>query len=421
VTSVEAAASRYGAGSCITDMIRAATRLRPIAEWWALPLAEPSSGTAGTWSVPMTGTATASGVVRLWIGRHRIEVSVASGDTAATVLGALGEAIAAKHPVTAGTVSGDALPLTAKHKGAYSVGLRVAWDEATSAPDGLSLGTITSTAGTGTTELPSLPPVAFAQIGVCDVAMAGDLGALLDARWDYSESLWGHGYVCSRGDAATIVATAQQVERQWRHLTWAVTEPATRAANWEIAAGVCGLAMAWAEDRPAASPSGSTLVGLPGAYSPVWSASVRDLLLRYGHAPVTGSLGRDLVVDRLVTTRWSDGSGNRDERSYQAPQMWALARFLRGIRADLAATFRGRRLVSDGPVMPPDAASPSVLRDYLEGLIRRYAALGLVEVNTELLREVRVERSEEDPARLDVCLPVDLVDGLEILAVSVAY
>jgi len=418
VQSVDAAIARWGRGTPIVEMVRAALDAHPKGEWWAIGQPDPSSGSAAYWTSTLSGSATASGTVRLWIGRRRYSIAVASGDTAATVATAIQGAIEADSdaPVTV-SVATATITLTARVKGVIGGSLRIAWDEATIAPTGLTLGDWSATAGTGDHALPSLPPVPYNKIAIADDALMDDLGAVLDARWSYSSMLWGWGVSCVRGEADTLATAALAAEYQYRHMTRCAIETACRSSPWEVAAAVCGVAMLKSQSKPGITVSGDSLA-LEGPAQASWTGAQQDTLLRYGVSPV---VGRTLTIARITTTRWSDGNGGRDERSYQAPQMWALEVFLRRLTAAMRATFRGRRLLADSDYTPPDAATPGTIRSWIESWLKAQAADGIIEWRPDLLEQITVTRSEDDPSRVDIYLPVDLVDGLEVLAAEVAY
>src|SRR3546814_3740184 len=99
-------------------MIKALRLANDTTETWAFPLADLPAGTAATGTLTVTGAATASGTIVLYIGGQRITVGVTSGDAAAAVATAIVAAItaAADLPVAAVALLG-VVTLTAKHKG----------------------------------------------------------------------------------------------------------------------------------------------------------------------------------------------------------------------------------------------------------------------------------------------------------------
>ena len=421
VTSVGGARGRWGRGSILASMVARALEEHPSGEWWAIGQADPQSGTQATYSATIGGPATAAGAVVAWINDRRYSVAVEASETASSIAQSLVAAIAEDldAPVTAASDAGT-VTVTCRHKGTIGNGIRVVWDSDHTPPAGVTLGTWSQTNGTGDHTFPTLPPAQYSKIAIADDALKGSLGDVLDSRWRVESMLYGWGVSAIRGNAETAIAAAQAAEYQWRHISRVFTETDTPTAPWDTAAAVCAACFRSDESDHGLTVSGlSVNVRAPQRAS--LTATQADLLLRYGVSPLMGSQGGRMVIARMVTTRWSDGSGGRDERSYQAPQMWALEYFLRGLLADLRATFARRRLADDAPYVPPGAVTPANVRDYLVGRIRAYVAQGVLEWDPDLVRSITVTRSDDDPSRLDVYLPVDLIDGLEILAVSVAY
>ncbi|MCK8296014.1 phage tail protein, partial [Erwinia amylovora] len=82
----------FGQGSELALMCRAAIaagrKAGNIPELWACPINEPGGGTAATYTLTVTGPATASGNVVLSLLGHKITVGVTSGDSATTVAAA---------------------------------------------------------------------------------------------------------------------------------------------------------------------------------------------------------------------------------------------------------------------------------------------------------------------------------------------
>ena len=116
--SADEADTLFGQGSELALMYRAAARVYPGANLKCVAVAEPSN-TKGTATLVFANAATAAGVVRVTIaGQLCEEVSVASGDTAATIATNVAHAVnrLANSPVTA-TVSTATVTLTAKHGG----------------------------------------------------------------------------------------------------------------------------------------------------------------------------------------------------------------------------------------------------------------------------------------------------------------
>ncbi len=119
VFSDEEAATLFGRGSMAHLMAAEAIGCNSYLQLQIIGLSDDSAATAASGKVTVTGTATASGALSLWVGTVRVDVAISANDAAATVAAALNTAIAQKTtlPVTAAVAAG-VVTLTAKNKGA---------------------------------------------------------------------------------------------------------------------------------------------------------------------------------------------------------------------------------------------------------------------------------------------------------------
>lgn len=119
VFSDEEAATLFGRGSMAHLMATEAIGCNSYLQLQIIGISDDSVATAASGKVTVTGTATASGALSLWVGTVRVDVAISANDTVATVAAALNTAIAQKTalPVTAAVAAGVVM-LTAKNKGA---------------------------------------------------------------------------------------------------------------------------------------------------------------------------------------------------------------------------------------------------------------------------------------------------------------
>lgn len=120
--------TQFGARSELARDCRAFFKVAPRGRLWACPVAENGSGVAATAEILFATTAAANGAVRVRIGGKLLpEVTVTTGDTAATVAAAVNAMIAAydeELPVTSG-VSTATVTLTAANVGPRGNNIRV--------------------------------------------------------------------------------------------------------------------------------------------------------------------------------------------------------------------------------------------------------------------------------------------------------
>ena len=118
VSSVAQARSKFGPGSQLAQMVEAYLENNTSVEVYALPIADPASGTAASGSITVSGSSFGAGVLSLYVYDQVVQVGVSESDSASTLATAIAEAINANEtlPITA-EASEETVTLSAKHKG----------------------------------------------------------------------------------------------------------------------------------------------------------------------------------------------------------------------------------------------------------------------------------------------------------------
>ena len=121
ITSAAQAKNYFGEGSILHRQAIAWFEENTSSEVWAVAFDDPSGSVAATGDIVFTGPATAAGTLSLYIGGIRVQVGVASGDTATEIAAAVVAAIGnvANLPITAAVNGSDdtQVDFTAKNKG----------------------------------------------------------------------------------------------------------------------------------------------------------------------------------------------------------------------------------------------------------------------------------------------------------------
>lgn len=117
VSSVALAKSIGGQGSMLASMYETWRKTDPIGEIWCLPLHN-TTGSIAKGVVTLTGAATQSGVLNLYVGGVRVQASIVSGFTAAQAATALALKINASADLPVSAVAADGVvTLSAKWTG----------------------------------------------------------------------------------------------------------------------------------------------------------------------------------------------------------------------------------------------------------------------------------------------------------------
>ena len=163
VSSADQVVALSGRGSQLHRMAKKWFANNKSTEVYIGVLEDAAAGVAATGTLTVTGPATAAGTLSLYIAGERVQVAVASGDTAAAIATAIAAAITAATdlPVTAvaGTeASAHIVTLTAKNKGeaGNAIDVRFNFQDGESTPAGVAVAIVAMANGATNPTLTSL-------------------------------------------------------------------------------------------------------------------------------------------------------------------------------------------------------------------------------------------------------------------------
>ena len=395
-----------GSGSVLMQMYKAAKKAWKYAQITFLCY-EVAASSAATWAFTLTGTATAAGQVGVDCNGVQIVTGVAKNDTAAAIATALAGEInnTPDAPFTAEASSGS-ITLTAKCKGAY---VSTAAGGLTVSPvctaTGVTAGSVTLTAGTGTVNLETALAAAFPEryhIIVSPVSDEDNLGKLkthLEAAAAPLEQR-GQRAICAvisnTASAAKTVATTQNFER----LHVAAVKTKLNATAWEIAAGLGAIFAS--NSKPNVPMNG---VAIPGLAIPAtedkWSGEEQDLLLYGGVIPLVEEDGR-LCIVRAVTTK-SNNSGSRFTKLIDTGVIASLDYFRDSILAMHKAKYKNKVI---------HALLPDALNEDNKAIAYALEDEQILRYIDEYADQFITQESTNEPGRMLCQIPAPVVPGL---------
>lgn len=425
-----------GQGSMLALMTAAYRAADPFGEVWTLPIADHGSGVAATGSVALTGTATASGVISLYIGGVLVSQAVTASQTAAAVATALAATITANAdlPVTASASSGT-VTVTAKNKGltGNEIDLRLnyrgpAGGEAT--PAGLTVA-ITAMANGAT------PPdltAAFAALGdapfdfivfpYTDTASLDALKALLSdttGRWSWSRQLYGHGFAAKVGSLGTL--TTFGTARNDQHVSvLGIYDTPTPA--WIIAADLAGTAAVSLRADPGTPLQTLALTTtLAPPIASRFALTDRNVLLWDGVSTCTVGDDGTVRLENVITTYQKNAFGAADDSYLQIETLFLLAYVLRELRSVITSKYARMKLAADGTRFGPGAnvVTPNIIRMDLIARYRELEQAGHVQNGDAFKRDLIVEKDRTNPNRVNVLWPGTLINQLRIFALLAQF
>jgi phage tail sheath gpL-like len=432
VSSSDQAKALFGVGSMLARMHAAYRQGDAFGEVWAIPLADNAAGVAATGTITVTGPATAAGTVNLYIAGQRVQVAVASGDTATAVATAIVAAIGAATdlPVTAANTAG-VVTWTCRWKGSTGSDIQVSDSYRGSGggetlPAGIALAYAAGTAGA----TDPLMTAAVAAMGdepydyiIHPYADTTSLDAwqteLGDAtgRWSWSRQVYGHGYTAKRGTLSALVTAGGL--RNDPHHTIAAIDADCQNPVWEFAAAY-GAANAVCLNADVARPTQTTpLVAiLPPRQGKRFLLTDRQSLLGYGIATSVVN-GGYLRVERAITTYQKNTWGQADNSYLDSETLHTSAYVLRKLASVITTKYARHKLANDGTRFGAGQAivTPKVIRAELLAMYSSLENEGIVENAEAFGAALIVERNASNPNRVDVLFPPDYVNQLRIFAV----
>src|SRR5215472_3473043 len=431
----------FGAGSELSRMFKSYYSNNFANEVWGLGMPEPSGGTAATGTITVTSAPTAPGTIHLYISGDHVPVDVGATDTTATVATNIAAAINAMFDLpVAATAATSTVTLTTLWKGinGNDITVVVNYDGTIGGeilPPGLKLtlpatGLLTTGAGTPTqtTAIDSLgdQPFEYVAMPYTDATSLQDweqeFGFSDTGRWGWQRQLFGHVFSAKRGDYNTLISfggtnnsgvmsvmafetTSPSACFEW---TAAYTAKAQRALSIDPARPLQSLSLNKVKCAPLQNRF--DFIELNG-------------LAEAGLAIQKAGSDNQPMIAREQTTYQKNLYGNPDDAYELVTTLATLAKLLRNQSAVITSKYGRHKLANDGTRFGPGQAivTPGIIKGEL---MEQYALdefNGLVEDVQDFASFLLVERDPNDPNRVNVLYPPDLVNQLRIFAVLAQF
>ncbi|OTQ79488.1 phage tail protein [Gilliamella sp. N-W3] len=425
-----------GRGSQLSRMVEAYRNIDNFGELFVIAVDEPTAGSNATGTIQISGTAEETGILSLYIGNSKIQSRVTVSDTAEAIANGLNNTINANPdlPVTA-SVSNSTITLTAKHKGLSGNDIPLCFNYygtigGEETPDGLNIVITQMNGGTGT---PDLTPVIaamgdklldFIAFPFNDLSSLATFNHEMDdtkGRWSYVRQLYGHVYTAKKGDLSELVEFGDKLNYQ--HITVAGYEKTIQTSIDELIAMRTARNAIFIRNDPARpTQTGLLNSALPASDSNQFTLTEQQSLLSHGIATAYVSSG-NLLIQRDITTYQRNSYGIADNSYLDSETLHTLAYVLRKLRSVITSKYPRHKLANDGTRFGAGQAiiTPAVAKAEINATYRQLELLGLVENFDLFKKNLIVERNINDPNRLDVLFPPDLVNQLRVFAVLAQF
>lgn len=432
-TSADQVAQAFGSGSLLHGMAIAWFRSNLVTEAWFVGVNDAGGAIVATRTLTVTGPATSSGSIFLYIAGRRIVASVASGDAANAIAASINAAILASDvvtqlPVTTAVLS-NVVTLTAKNGGTQGNGIDVRLNLQTGEvfPTGVLVVSAVGVSGaTDPTLGAALASLGARQyhvlaVGLNDATSIAAVDAELALRFGPSVQLEGSAFFGKADTHANLVTFGQSLNS--KHVS-VVGFKAPPSPTWELAASVAAIVAKYGQADPARPFKTLPLVGYFGpVLADRFTLQERDLLLKNGIATAVVDDAGVTRAERIVSTWRINAAGAADPAFRDVNTLLTLS-FLRfDFRTRFQTTFPRHKLADDGTRYGPGQpiVTPKTARAWALTVFRGWEQLGLVEGFDQFKRDLVVERSVTDRNRLEFLLPPDFVNQLQVAAASLQF
>ncbi|OLP56822.1 hypothetical protein BJF92_12180 [Rhizobium rhizosphaerae] len=435
-TTVDQARYLAGRGSMLESMFIRARQNAPAQEIYLARVDD--SGTAEVRTVTVGTPPAAGGQGILQVAGERVAVQIAASSSASTVAAQLAAAINGffnaltkkSLPFTA-TVVGAVVTLTARHRGAYAGGLDlfVPVTDGVNAFSGL-LTFATATAGAGAPDLaPVLAAMGDDPFEIMVSAFGDDTSRLLldqflssvSGRWSYAQQLYGHAFYPRTGTVAELTTWA--LARDSWHLTmipvFSNAGNGTPAYEFVTAlvARIASFLGSGVDGRVSANQSGLVVEGVLAPrdrnYWPDYAT--RDALLKNSVSAWKVDVSGNVLIDKIVTQQQTtNGVPDTALRDIQA--VYQITYALKYVRAQLAFEHSNKAIVDDNPADLPTLVTARDIQATLVTSTMELARRGVIEATEAAFAEIRVTRNADNRNRVDMVLPLDRANPLDIFA-----
>lgn len=447
IGSQSQADQHFGAGSELSRMFQAYYANNFANEVWALPLAEPVGATAATGAITITTAPTNAGTIHLYIAGTHIPVNVMSTDTTADIAQAITDQINNSYsengtpalPVTAVATTG-AVDLTATFKGVNGNEITIFMNYYG------SIGSEITPPGLGIT----LPVGGLLSGGVGAPVMSNAISAIQkdafeyvampytdtnslfewdqeygftdQGRWGWERQQFGHIFSAKRGTYADLILFGDTLNSGVESIMG--FEQTTISPMFEAAAAYAAKAQrALINDpaRPLQTLALNQIKGCPRQdrfdFPELNSLASNGLAIQE-----TGADSQPMIL-REQTTYQLNLWGAPDDAYELVTTLSTLAKLLRNQKQVITSKFPRHKLADDGTKFGPGQAivTPGIIKAELVSDYQIDMWNGLVENLRAFKANLIVERDPNDPNRVNVLYPPDLINQLRIFAVLAQF
>ncbi len=434
VTSAAQAAKYFGAGSSLHRMALAWFANNTFSELWAVAFDDPGAGAAAVGSVTFGGTITESGTLALYLGGARVQVGITAGMSAASVATAAVAAINADTslPVTAAVdgVTTSKINITHKHKGSFGNDFDIRtnyFDTSEALPAGMTTTIVQLVGGTGAPVFSTLWPVLgdshfnIWAMPYNDTASLSDLKVELVSRSGPLRQIDAVAFIAKPGSFSTVTTFGEGQNAQFVSCEGTQQSP---TPAMEVAAENAAIVASYGQRDPARPFQTLVKAWMKSPkLTDRFSQAERNLCLYSGISMSRVTADGSMAIDRVITMYQTNSFGADDTAYLDVNTILTLSYLRYDFRNYILRKYPRHKLANDGTRFGAGQAvvTPKIIKAECLVKFREWELIGLVENIDQFKRDLMVFRNVQDPNRIDIYLPPDLVNQLRITAVQVGF
>lgn len=411
VFSDDEAAMLFGSGSLAHIMSVSALRANRYLQLQVIGIADAAAGKPATAIISLTGPATQSGTLTLWVANTRIDAPVQSGDSAQAVSRSLLDALLRQKalPVTAQMAPGDSgIVLTARHGGEWGNDIRLSGR--TTAP-GVTVTVSAMTGGENNAAVKDALTAVFAAghqviaVPWTDETTLRALREHLAATGDAMEKRGAVGVAGWPGTLATGTTLAGKSNDGRTTIGW---HPGSVCLQAEIAAGYAAVIAS--EEDPARPYNGLEIVGLD--VTPLTARAGRreqENALHNGLAPLEVGPGDKVQIVRAISTHTRSDNGTDDPALLDITTMRTL---------DYARKAWCDRIALRYPRDKATERNRRGVRSELLDVALKLEEEEIIE-NVMAMKDALIVDKGKEPGTFLAAIPCNVVKGLHVIAARI--
>lgn len=433
ITSDAQALTYGGRGSMAHRMAIAWRKANKFTELYLGILGDDGAGVAASGTITVTGPATETGTLHLYLGGVYVPVAVTKDDAQNDIAAAINTEIgkASYDLAVTSTVATNVVTVAFRHKGTVgnSYNMRANYRDGEALPAGVALAFVQLANGATDPSLTNLIAamgdmqfhvIAHPYTGTTPLAA---IEAEMASRNGPMRMIDGVAITAAQGSHSTL--TTLGAARNSGHSTIVAQDGSSvLTPSMEYAAESAALVALHSNADPARPLQTIAYThALPPAEGDRWTLDERNLLLFDGIATTRVGAGGVVQMDRIITTYQTNSAGADDVAYLDITTPLTLLYLRYSFRVAWQTKYPRHKLADDGTRFGPGQAvvTPKLGKAEALAWFRDMEELGLVENFDQFKRDLVVERNAVDRNRLDFLLPPDLINQLIVTAAKVAF